>query len=199
MTLSPEPRHTLPMDAFSYLSVLLSIILGLAITQVLLGYRGMLLARARVTLYAPPLVWSALILVFATQFWWSSFGLADHAEWDFATFGAILLQTVLLYMSAALVLPDFPAGEPVDLRDHYYREATPFFAGLLAMILVSLIKDMLLDGRLPERGNLAFHAAFAVVAISAMLIRRPRYHEALAPAMALLALAYIGLLFSRLG
>ena len=34
------------MDAFSYLSVLLSIILGLAITQVLQGFRGLMLARS---------------------------------------------------------------------------------------------------------------------------------------------------------
>jgi hypothetical protein len=40
------------MDAFSYLSVLLSIIIGLAITQVLQGYRGLLLARHRTTLFA---------------------------------------------------------------------------------------------------------------------------------------------------
>ena len=33
------------MDAFSYLSVLLSIIVGLAITQVLTGFRGIMLWR----------------------------------------------------------------------------------------------------------------------------------------------------------
>ena len=42
------------MDAFSYLSVLLSVILGLAIQQVLLGYRGLALLRRRMTWYAPP-------------------------------------------------------------------------------------------------------------------------------------------------
>jgi heme/copper-type cytochrome/quinol oxidase subunit 4 len=36
------------LDAFSYLSVLLSIILGLAITQVLLGLRSLMHARSRV-------------------------------------------------------------------------------------------------------------------------------------------------------
>ena len=44
------------MDAFSYLSVLLSIILGLAIAQVLQGYRAILLARGRVRLSAAALV-----------------------------------------------------------------------------------------------------------------------------------------------
>jgi len=48
------------MDAFSYLSVLLSIILGLAITQILMGYRGLLLARGRVRFYAPTMTWSVL-------------------------------------------------------------------------------------------------------------------------------------------
>lgn len=35
------------MDAFSYLSVPISIILGLAIVHVLQGFRGMMLARSR--------------------------------------------------------------------------------------------------------------------------------------------------------
>lgn len=186
------------MDAFSYLSVLLSIIIGLAITQVLLGYRGLLLSRARVTLYPPPLIWSALILLFATQLWWASFGLADHEEWNFVTFGMVLLQTVLLYMAAALALPDFPSGEPVDLAAHYRREISPFFGLMLAMIAVSLIKDWMLEGHLPEPANVAFHGLFAAVSIAALTIRAPRFHEALAPAMAVISLAYIGLLFFRL-
>jgi hypothetical protein len=33
------------MDEFSYLSVLLSIILGLAVAEILSGYRGLLQAR----------------------------------------------------------------------------------------------------------------------------------------------------------
>ena len=39
------------MAAFDYLAVLISIILGLAITQVLKGYRGMALARARLVMF----------------------------------------------------------------------------------------------------------------------------------------------------
>jgi hypothetical protein len=33
------------MDEFSYLSVLISVILGLAVTQILKGFRGILLSR----------------------------------------------------------------------------------------------------------------------------------------------------------
>ena len=51
------------MESFNYLSVLLSIILGLAITQVLLGFRGLILTRVKVKLYLPTVIWVELALL----------------------------------------------------------------------------------------------------------------------------------------
>lgn len=187
------------MDAFSYLSVLLSIIIGLAITQVLQGYRGLLLSRSRMRLYAPTMIWSGLLLVFSAQLWWASFGLATHTDWTFASFGMILLQTVLLYMMSAIVLPDVPADAVLDLREHYFREVVPFFSIGLAMIAVSIGKDWMLDDRLPTPANLAFHLLFAAFGVTALLTRRPRVHQAIAFVMIAFIIAYVGLLFARLG
>jgi hypothetical protein len=44
LTQTPYIRR---MDEFSYLSVLISVILGLAVTQILKGFRGILLSRTR--------------------------------------------------------------------------------------------------------------------------------------------------------
>ncbi|QNE32680.1 hypothetical protein F1C10_12565 [Sphingomonas sp. NBWT7] len=187
------------MDAFSYLSVLLSIILGLAITQVLQGVRGLLLSRRHVRPYPPVLLWAGTILLMAVQMWWASFGLADHAEWTFAEFGIVLVQTTLLYMLAALVLPDFALHEPADLREHYYRETRPFFAILVAILLVSGFKDLIIDGYLPSGINLLFHAAFAAIALACSISRRARLHEISAVAIAAMVVVYIALLFARLG
>ena len=51
------------MDEFSYLSVLLSVILGLAVTQILQGFRGLLLSRARIKIYWPVIGWAFLLLL----------------------------------------------------------------------------------------------------------------------------------------
>ena len=187
------------MDSFSYLSVLLSIILGLAITQVLQGARGLLLSRARVRLYWPTLLWSALILVFATQSWWASFGYSSHRQWTFAGFGMLLLQTTLLYMLAALVLPDFPGDRTIDLKEHFYREARPFFLITVAMLAVSIGKDYVIDGHLPTRENLAFHLVFGAFGATAAVSRNDRVHEVLAALTALLVTIYIAALFATLG
>ena len=187
------------MDPFSYLSVLVSIILGLAIQQVLQGYRALILSRRRIRFYAPPLIWSVLLLAMVTQHWWASFGLAEREQWSFALFATILFQTALIYMMAAIVLPDIPADEPIDLRDHYYREAPAFFGISIAVILWSLFREYMLEGRLPEPLNLLFHGIFLGLAVIAATTRRARLHEVFALLMAVLFAAFVALLFARLG
>lgn len=186
------------MDPFSYLSVLTSIILGLGIQQVLQGYRALILSRRRVKFYAPPLVWSVLLLAMVAQHWWSSFQLAGRTEWSFAIFATLLVQTALIYMMTAIVLPDVPADQPIDLKDHYYREAGAFFGIGVVTILWSLFRGYMLDGRLPPPANLAFHGLFLAAALVAVATRRPRVHEALAALMCGLFLLFVALLFARL-
>src|ERR1043166_1453324 len=104
------------MDEFSYLSVLLSVILGLAVTQILKGFRGIRLSRARVRIYWPVIAWAALLLLICTQHWWSMFGLRNRHDWTFQQFGMVLLNAILIYMVAGLVFPDFFGEEVVDLE-----------------------------------------------------------------------------------
>src|SRR4029450_7020561 len=95
------------MDEFSYLSVLLSVILGLAVTQILKGFRGLLLSRARVQVYWPVIGWAILVLLVCVQNWWSMFGMRNRHDWNFEQFAIVLLPTILIYMVAGLVFPDF--------------------------------------------------------------------------------------------
>lgn len=186
------------MDAFAYLSVLISIILGLAVEQVLQGYRALILSRRRIRFYAPPLIWSVLLLLMVAQNWWASFGLARRHEWSFALFATILVQTILLYMMTAIVLPPIAPNEEIDLRDHYYRETRAFFGIGIALILWSLFREYMLMGALPAPLNLVFILIFLGLAVLAAITRRPRLHEGFAIVMAILFGTYIGLLFARL-
>ena len=183
-------------DAFSYLSVLLSIILGLAIAEILQGYGALLLSRRNVKLYAPPLIWSVMMLVLAIHFWWASFGLAGRQNWSFAAFSAVIFQTVVLFMGSALILPKGPS-EAIDLRGHYYRELVPFFITGLMFIAVGFIKLWLLDDPL-RPVTLSFFAFFTAMTSIGLLFRRPRVHEILAPAMAVGIVIFIAIMFAKL-
>ncbi|MEP6483714.1 MAG: hypothetical protein ABJB01_04640 [Rudaea sp.] len=119
-------------DAFNYLSVLLSIIMGLAMTQVLKGFRGILLARTRVRIYWPSLIWAILLLTICVEIWWSQFGMRKLEVWTLPEFYAVLLQFVIAYMLAAIVLPDFSDRRAVDLREHYFSHIGWFFGLMIA-------------------------------------------------------------------
>jgi hypothetical protein len=186
------------MDSFSYLSVLLSIILGLAITQVLLGFRGLILTRAKVKLYLPTIIWAGLALLIAIQAWWASFGLRTRASWTFLGFIMIVLQAISVYMATAVVLPDITGDSIIDLRDHYFAHRSWFFAFMLLGVVFSAAKELALTGHLPGRLNGEFHVIFVLTAILAAIIRQRWFHELLAPVFALLFLLYIALLFGRL-
>jgi hypothetical protein len=64
------------MDAFGYLGVLLSIILGLGMSQLLTAVGRIVRARDRVRVAFTPLAWTAILLVYV-QCWWSRFDLRE--------------------------------------------------------------------------------------------------------------------------
>ena len=185
------------MDSFGYLSVLLSIIIGLAVTQILQGLRALMLSRETARLYAPSLIWAFLLLLIATQMWWSAFGLRDHTDWTFGLCGLILLQMGLFYLASGLVLPDL-RPDKIDLEADYFRNRGWFFGLMAGAAVASILKDVALEGRLPDTGNLIFHLILIASCCAAILSDNRRYHLILAPASLLLFIGYIALLFTRL-
>src|SRR6476469_1989859 len=94
------------MDAFSYLSVLLSIVLGLGLTQLLTATGRLIRHRERVRVHWLPLLWAAVLLLIYVQVWWSMYGLRFRRAWTFLAFGIVLAQTATLYVMAAVALPE---------------------------------------------------------------------------------------------
>jgi hypothetical protein len=186
------------MDAFNYLSVLISLILGLAITQVLKGVRGLMQSRTRLVGYWPSVLWAILIVVISVQSWWSMFGLRHHTDWTFLQFSGVLMQTIVLYLLAALVLPDFFGDAAVNLRDHYYGHRRWFFSLLAILIVTSLVKQLIVDGELPRPLDFAFHGLFIAIGLSGATIGNARYHAFLALFGTLTVGLYIALLFTHL-
>ncbi|GLR46828.1 hypothetical protein [Sphingomonas astaxanthinifaciens] len=187
------------MDAFAYLSVLLSIILGLAVQQVLQGYRALILSRGRVRFYWVPILWSVLILLMVAQHWWASFGLARHDDWTFPDFLVTLVTSGLIYMSAAIVLPDVPPDAELDLDSHYWRERRALFGLFTVTVASSILREWQLEGRLPLPENFAFHGVFILFGLTGLVTARRRVHEAMALGMAAVITIYVVALFMRLG
>jgi len=65
-------------------------------------------------------------------------------------------------------------------------------------VVVSLTKDLMLEGRLPEPLNVAFHGLLAAVALMGFVFRRSALQLGLANFVGVTFAIYVGLLFAQL-
>jgi hypothetical protein len=186
------------VDEFSYLSVLLSVVIGLAVTEILQGFRRRIMAAERVRSYWPLRVWSVTLLLVCAQNWWSMFGLRTHHAWRFEEFFVLLAQVIILYLVCGLVYPEFGEREQIDLRAHYFAQRKRFFAFIITAALASIARDLILNHALPNPLNLAFHIAWIVTAVVAILTANEWYHKALALFAAVGFVDYITTMFVKL-
>lgn len=183
------------MDEFNYLSVLISIVLGLGITQLLTGLSQILQNPSKESFYAPSFVWFFVLLIAHVQTWWTLFGLRNIESWNFAQFFIVLLQPIGLYLLSTLVLP---LQQKCTLKEFYFQNRSWFYAILAACLLFSLLRDLALHGQLPEARNLSFHIVLFAAAIGGIIIAAPRYHVILSVIAATGMGAYVYSLFFTL-
>ena len=93
------------MEPFHWISVILSIVLGLGITRLLSSAAAVFRSRGQAHIDWIPLIWGACIFLWHIQFWWAIIELTPHTVWTPLQFLALLGLPLTLFIAAALVLP----------------------------------------------------------------------------------------------
>jgi hypothetical protein len=186
------------VGAFEYLSVLISIILGLALTQLLTGTGKLIRHRRRVRPFAPTLIWMFFLLLMIVQTWWTMFALRQNQTWTFLEFVLVLAQPTLLYLLVELILPETDVAGVIDLEENYFTEAPVFFSLGVLVICVSLVRPFVLSGEWAEPADVATQLVWLALSLAAIFWRNRAYHRVLAPTMAVIAIAYVADLFRSL-
>jgi hypothetical protein len=184
------------MEAFDYLSVLVSIILGLGITQLLSGFGTWLEQRQSFRAYGPAIAWAGFLLLVHVQTWWTMYGMRGFDSWNFLQFAVVLLQPIILYLLAVIVLPG-PNAPQNDPRANFHMQRRWFFGLLMGIVVVSLLKDAS-RFELPDAANIGFHAIFFAIALIGFFSAREGVQRALAFGSFAAFGIYIALLFAEL-
>jgi hypothetical protein len=185
------------MTPFEHISVLISIVIGFAITTLLSGAVRLLHRRNSVIWYWPAVVWMVTLLLIDVQVWWSRFAWRNVPTWTFATFFAMLLVPIGAYALSAMIVAE-PDETPIDLRKEYFGRRQVFFGLVIASLLASYIPDVLATGRLGNPVDVWTKAALIAIDIPAMVTADEAYHKFLAVAALVAFCAYIALLFAAI-
>ena len=131
------------MTPFEYLSVLVSIIVGLALTQLLSGVARLIQLRRRVPMHATTLIWMALLFLMDVQVWWVAFERRFTPQWTYFTFLLYLLIPITVFLLSYLVLPEMGDEDTPDLRANFENNRGWFFGLLAAIPVISLVEQAL--------------------------------------------------------
>jgi len=185
------------MQAFEYLSVLVSIIVGLGLSHLLSVAARLIQERRRVQFFPPTLLWMGILFVLQIQIWWAAFEWQSAPTWDFLAFLVFLLLPIGAYLLSVLLVPDLDQPGEMDLRASYFQNR-PWFFGLLALVpLISLLHEAI-HATIVADIDLWFRLGFTVLAGAGLLTRRPAAQWAVTLLFASGFAAYVGLLFVQL-
>ncbi len=132
------------MTFFEYIAVLVSIIIGLGITNILSGVARLAQHPGRDRVFWIHLLWALYCFVLLIFFWWWEFALAEVEQWTFALYLFVVFYAVICYLLCALLFPSDLQGYD-GFRDYFLSRRRWFF-GVLALAFVVDFADTLLKG-----------------------------------------------------
>jgi hypothetical protein len=183
------------MSVLEYASSFISIIVGLAIADLLTSFHRLLRVDARVIWYWLVPAAAAYLLLVTVDFWWGAFRWFEKVRaLSMAQFLPILLAAIILFLVTAAVLPDEIPDNGLDLHSWYDSNRRHIWT--LWSIGLFLVVALQASGRLTSTDRaLAFvrldweNLLLLAGSASLIFVRKPRVHEAYI-LLALLDMAY---------
>jgi hypothetical protein len=150
------------MNITEHSVTLISIIIGLGLTEMFGNLHRLIRNRPRVTWDWLPVTWAAALLLLVINYWWSIYlGVSGLTQSNNAAeLGLLLIPPILLFLTTASVLPHFDAHCEWDVRRHYDEQRKTFiitflfyqcstwttaaFVGTLGWNVISVVRAIIL-------------------------------------------------------
>ena len=168
------------ISAFEYVSILVSIILGLGITQILSSFSDLLYHFKKVKFYFPHSIWVGFVLFLHIQDWFVTYQLKDKMVWRLPELLFVLLYPISLFIAAKMLLPTNENEEKFNMKIFYQSQFPMIFSVISISILLSILFNLLfLDkGFIQQIPLLIFLSA--MICLSLYQIQREIIHKILA-------------------
>jgi hypothetical protein len=131
------------MSPFEFVTVLISIILGLGITQIMSGVADLIHQWKDVRLYWPHQVWIILVFILHVQDWWLLYQLRDVTAWPLTMFLVQVLYPISLFILARILFPMAGDAKSTDMKSYYLGNYRKFFAMAMILALLSAAENVL--------------------------------------------------------
>jgi hypothetical protein len=183
------------MSPFEYVSVLVSIILGLGVALVLSGVAEIIRRWNTITHFWPYQIWIVLVFVLHVQEWWATYDLRSVTTWSLPVFLFVIIYPILLFILANLLFPFRWPEKGMDMKSFYFENCNKFFFCVVLFALISMVQNVVIaDYRLQDQ----IIQFIVLILFTGMLVwptRNEKVHSILASLMLIMML--VGLFLTK--
>lgn len=166
------------MSQFEYVAVLVSIIAGLALTQILRGVGRMVTDKTGPSPYWVHLIWTIYLFLYIVAFWWWEFRLGS-VEWSLSVYLVIITYATLLFFASLVIQPGSLHG--VDsYKDYYYLRRRWIFSLIIALTIWDFLDTYVKGTGYFASLGVVYPTILAMLIIGsliAMITANERYHN----------------------
>ncbi len=168
------------MSRFEYLSVLVSIVIALGISEMTVSWGRALQQRHQLTFSWLHLFWTLFIVLLMVQFWWGFWNFRLVEPWSLPALLSVLVEAVTLVLAALLLAPRGAESGPLDLDRLFFANSRLFFILGAALIAQLALVDTFVAGKPVATLENAFRVPGVGVALFAAWSRSLRVQYAVA-------------------
>jgi hypothetical protein len=191
-------KSLVQIASYQHVVVVMSIVLGLSVTQLLKGLAQLYRTRNRVRLYWLHTAWIVLLVFFSLVLWWLHWNYRSIEEWSFFRFVLYLSPMIVFYFLTSIVIPD-PSDPVTSYKEYYFSSRVGFFGTFALQVVLAHVAGVVVRHLPLVDHSDAFRLAVVVLLLIAMRSASERVHAVVFTLCAIVIVAFITLFHTHLG
>lgn len=162
------------MSSFEFISILMSIVIGLGLTNLLAGVGRAFYRRKQTPMDEVHLVLTAATLLILALNWWVAFKWNTNVVWSFDKFLVLIVWTIALYLLTTFLYPP-DLSEEEERRNQFEKNRTGYYSAFIGFCLMDIVQTALRSGLFDPAWYLPFVAQYAILAAGGLIVRKRGY------------------------
>jgi len=176
------------MKPFEFVLVIISVIVGLALTEFAIGLSHMIKNYQSAHFYWPHIVLMLCGLISCLNYWGTVYKLRKVETWTLTYIGLVFLSGLIFFLMAKVYFPD-PEGFDLDY-ERYFNDHVGIIFTLMICFVISFILETVIIRKIRKIKKFIMMIVIILVILSGIIIRNETYVGVLTVVILLLTTIY---------
>jgi hypothetical protein len=162
------------MSSFEFISILMSIVIGLGVTNLLAGLGRAFYRRRETPMDEVHIVLTAGTLLLLILQWWVTFKWNTETHWTFDHYLALIIWAVSMYLLTVFLYPP----DLSDVEEHqgrFERNRSGFYSSFIVMCLLDIVQAAIHGDLFHPIWYLPYAGHYTLLGIAGLCARRRGY------------------------